>query len=97
MAAAVENLTPVILELGGKDPMIVYDDVGLDWALAVVMRYVSLCHDVCYIIMMVPFTITRINTDKSTFNMFNNNANYIDASRDDGMHADITEHTHIYI
>jgi len=38
MAAAVENLTPVILELGGKDPMIVYDDVSLDWALAVVMR-----------------------------------------------------------
>lgn len=42
MAAAVENLTPVILELGGKDPLIVYDDVSLEWALAVVLRYNTL-------------------------------------------------------
>ena len=41
MAAAVDNLTPVILELGGKDPMIVFDDVSLEWALAVVMRFVA--------------------------------------------------------
>ena len=38
MQAAVENLTPVILELGGKDPIILFDDVPLDWALAIVMR-----------------------------------------------------------
>eukprot|EP00026_Physarum_polycephalum_P005380 Phypoly_transcript_05414.p1 GENE.Phypoly_transcript_05414~~Phypoly_transcript_05414.p1 ORF type:complete len:616 (+),score=129.68 Phypoly_transcript_05414:74-1849(+) len=38
MAAAVENLTPVILELGGKDPIILFDDVPLDWALSIVMR-----------------------------------------------------------
>ncbi|EGC29775.1 aldehyde dehydrogenase [Dictyostelium purpureum] len=38
MKAASDNLTPVILELGGKDPMIVFDDVDLDWALAVVQR-----------------------------------------------------------
>jgi acyl-CoA reductase-like NAD-dependent aldehyde dehydrogenase len=38
MQAAVENLTPVILELGGKDPIILFDDIPLDWALAIVMR-----------------------------------------------------------
>eukprot|EP01133_Synstelium_polycarpum_P008658 gene8658-10160_t len=38
MKAASDNLTPVILELGGKDPMVVYDDVDIDWALAVVQR-----------------------------------------------------------
>jgi acyl-CoA reductase-like NAD-dependent aldehyde dehydrogenase len=38
MQAASQNLTPVILELGGKDPMIVFDDVSFDWAIAVVMR-----------------------------------------------------------
>lgn len=38
MRAAADNLTPVILELGGKDPMVVFDDVSFDWALAVVMR-----------------------------------------------------------
>ncbi|MFN8673065.1 MAG: aldehyde dehydrogenase family protein [Candidatus Sericytochromatia bacterium] len=30
MAAASENLTPVVLELGGKDPMIVFDDINMD-------------------------------------------------------------------
>ncbi|KAM9953324.1 hypothetical protein ACTFIR_008389 [Dictyostelium discoideum] len=38
MKAASDSLTPVILELGGKDPMIVFDDVELDWALAIVQR-----------------------------------------------------------
>jgi len=30
MKAAAENLTQVVMELGGKDPMIVFDDVDLD-------------------------------------------------------------------
>ncbi|KAF2078440.1 hypothetical protein CYY_000307 [Polysphondylium violaceum] len=38
MKAASDNLTPVILELGGKDPMIIFDDVNLDWALAIAQR-----------------------------------------------------------
>ncbi|GAM21356.1 hypothetical protein SAMD00019534_045310 [Acytostelium subglobosum LB1] len=38
MKAASDNLTPVILELGGKDPMIVFDDVDLDWAIGIVQR-----------------------------------------------------------
>lgn len=30
MAKASENLTPVVLELGGKDPMIVFKDINMD-------------------------------------------------------------------
>ena len=32
LAAAAKNLTSVVLELGGKDPMIVFDDANLELA-----------------------------------------------------------------
>lgn len=32
LAAAAENMTPVVLELGGKDPMIVFEDANLELA-----------------------------------------------------------------
>ena len=38
MAAAVETLTPVVLELGGKDPIIVCDDADLTQAVPTAMR-----------------------------------------------------------
>jgi len=38
MAAASKNLTPVILELGGKDPFIVLEDADLDHALDNALR-----------------------------------------------------------
>ena len=37
MAAAAETLTPVVLELGGKDPMIICDDADLDQAVGTAM------------------------------------------------------------
>eukprot|EP01096_Ripella_sp_DP13-Kostka_P010922 TRINITY_DN4364_c0_g1_i1.p1 TRINITY_DN4364_c0_g1~~TRINITY_DN4364_c0_g1_i1.p1 ORF type:complete len:625 (-),score=292.09 TRINITY_DN4364_c0_g1_i1:47-1819(-) len=38
MSAASANLTPVILELGGKDPLIVLDDAEFDHAVDVALR-----------------------------------------------------------
>lgn len=38
MKGAAKNLTPVILELGGKDPFVVCDDVDLSWVQHTAMR-----------------------------------------------------------
>lgn len=38
MEACVTNLTPVILELGGKDPFVVTEDAELSWAASVAVR-----------------------------------------------------------
>jgi len=38
MQAATENLTPVTLELGGKDPLIICDDADIDIAVDVAVR-----------------------------------------------------------
>jgi acyl-CoA reductase-like NAD-dependent aldehyde dehydrogenase len=48
MAAAAETLTPVVLELGGKDPMIICDDADLDQALGTAMLGVfTACGQMC--------------------------------------------------
>lgn len=38
MASASKNLTPVILELGGKDPFIILEDAEIDHAIEVALR-----------------------------------------------------------
>ncbi len=48
MLTAAENLTPVVLELGGKDPMIVCDDADLDHAVSQAMLGVfTACGQMC--------------------------------------------------
>ncbi|MFO0549279.1 MAG: aldehyde dehydrogenase family protein [Polyangiaceae bacterium] len=48
MATASENLTPVVLELGGKDPMIVCDDADLEHAARQAMLGVfTACGQMC--------------------------------------------------
>jgi acyl-CoA reductase-like NAD-dependent aldehyde dehydrogenase len=48
MATASESLTPVVLELGGKDPMIVCDDADLDHAVRQAMLGVfTACGQMC--------------------------------------------------
>ncbi|GAQ84711.1 aldehyde dehydrogenase family 22 member A1 [Klebsormidium nitens] len=38
MAAAAETLTPVVLELGGKDPFVVCDDADLEQVVSIALR-----------------------------------------------------------
>jgi acyl-CoA reductase-like NAD-dependent aldehyde dehydrogenase len=46
--AASETLTPVVLELGGKDPMIICDDADLDQAVGAAMLGVfTACGQMC--------------------------------------------------
>jgi acyl-CoA reductase-like NAD-dependent aldehyde dehydrogenase len=48
MAAAAETLTPVVLELGGKDPMIVCDDAALEQAVSTALFGVfNACGQMC--------------------------------------------------
>ena len=48
MAAAAETLTPVVLELGGKDPMIVCDDADLEQAVSTALFGVfNACGQMC--------------------------------------------------
>ncbi|MDB4967718.1 MAG: Aldehyde dehydrogenase [Myxococcales bacterium] len=48
MVAAAETLTPVVLELGGKDPMIICDDADLDQAVGTAMLGVfTACGQMC--------------------------------------------------
>ncbi len=48
MAAASQTLTPVVLELGGKDPMIICDDADLDQAVSSAMVGVfTACGQMC--------------------------------------------------
>jgi acyl-CoA reductase-like NAD-dependent aldehyde dehydrogenase len=48
MAAAAETLTPVVLELGGKDPMIVCDDAELEQAVSTALFGVfNACGQMC--------------------------------------------------
>lgn len=43
LEGSVQNLTPVILELGGKDPLIVCDDADLEQAVAGALAGVFIC------------------------------------------------------
>ena len=48
MAAAAQTLTPVVLELGGKDPMIICDDADLNQAVGSAMLGVfTACGQMC--------------------------------------------------
>lgn len=48
MAAAAETLTPVVLELGGKDPMIICDDAELEQAVSTALFGVfNACGQMC--------------------------------------------------
>ncbi|HGG56359.1 MAG TPA: aldehyde dehydrogenase family protein [Nannocystis exedens] len=48
MATAAESLTPVVLELGGKDPMIICDDANIDQAAdAAMLGVFTACGQMC--------------------------------------------------